>query len=347
MAYSPSIAEKINFVKNLSIMMKSGIMMDEALAELAEQATSKKFRAIILAVREDIARGAPLSAAFAKHPIFESVFNALLKAGEASGTLDESLIFLADWLERESDMRKDMNSATLYPKIVIGAVIVLAAGLNLFVMPKLLPLFADMDIALPWTTRMLLASSRIARDYWYALLAGIAALWVGILILLRLPSVRTLLDSFYLRVPFFGALTVDYEMAVMSQLFYTCFKSGLPMQEAIGIVSTVMHNSVYRRSFAAISTRVQSGTSLADALRGYPRLYPRQVVSIIATGEKSGTLSESFSYLAAFYAKEVRSKTKDIPTVLEPVLLIFIALMIGFIAFSVIVPIYTLSTSVS
>ncbi len=340
-------ADKVNFVKNLSVMLKSGVTIDEALIELAEQARSQKFKTIILAVKDDVGHGTPLSASFAKYPIFDNVFKALMRTGEVSGGLEENLIFLADWLERENDMRKDINSATLYPKIVIGAVITLAIALNLFVLPKLLPLFTDMNVELPWMTKMLFKITEFVQTYWYGVIGGISAGIFAFFTLFRLSFVRAVRDAFYLRIPFFGTLMVDYEMAVISQLFHTCFKSGIPMNEAVTVVGDVIDNAEYKASFISIAERIRTGTSLSAAMKDYPRLYPRQVVSILATGEKSGTLSNSFQYLAEFYAKEVRQKTKDIPTVIEPVLLLFIAVMIGAIAFSVIVPIYELSVSVS
>lgn len=340
-------AEKVNFAKNLSVMLKSGIAIDEALAELAEQAHSKRFKDIITAIKEDVRHGMPLSESFAKYDVFDSIFKALVRTGEVSGGLEENLIFLADWLERENDMRKDINSATLYPKIVIGAVIALAAGLDIFVLPKILPLFAEMKIDLPWTTKILFASATFAQTYWYAVIGGIGAVACASIVVMRLSSIRRLRDRIYLRIPFFGMLMTNYEIAVIAQLFHTCFKSGIPMHETITIIGSVVDNAEYKESFAAIALHVQTGISLSDAMKAYPRLYPRQIVSIIATGEKSGTISQSFQYLAEFYAKEVRSKTKDIPTVIEPALLLFIAIIIGIIAFSIIVPIYKLSASVS
>lgn len=339
-------AEKVNFVKNLSVMIRSGIPLDEALSELAAQTGSTKLKAVIMSVKEDVSRGSSLSSAFAKHSTFDGVFNALVRTGEASGTLEENLIFLAEWLEHENDMKKNISSATLYPKIVIGAVVILAVGLNLFVLPKLLPLFADLNVELPWATKAMFAISNSIRAYWHIALALITLIAAAAFVLRRLPPIRALLDAAYLRIPFFGKLTTDYEMAVISQLFYTCFKSTLSMQESISIIESVLTQTQYRASFARIAERVQTGSSLGDSMKLFPRLYPRQVISIISTGEKSGTLSEAFRYLSEFYSKEVQSKTKNIPTVIEPLLLLFIALMIGFIAFSVIVPIYSISTSI-
>ncbi len=340
-------AEKVNFTKNLSVMMKSGIALDEALFELGEQARSKRFKAVILEVRDDVSKGVPLSSAFGKHKVFDSVFRALVRAGEASGGLEENLVFLADWIEQEQDMKKEIASATLYPKIVIGAVVLLAMGLSLFVLPKLLPLFSEMGVELPWTTKALLAMVGWVQKYWHVTAVVAVVGVIGALFLRKVSVVRMFLDGVYLRLPFFGALLIDYEMAVMSQLFYTCFKSGLPMQDALDIVGEVTSSAGYKNAFTVIAARIQTGVALSEGMRAYPKLFPRQVVSIVATGEKSGTLSDSFKYLAEFYSKEVRSKTKDIPTVIEPVLLLLIACLIGFVAFSVIVPIYTLSTSVS
>jgi len=155
-----SSQEKVDFTKNLAVMLKSGIAINEALASSADQTKSKVFSKVIYKVKSEIEMGASLSESFAKEEnVFGGVFISLLKAGEASGTLEENLSFLADWLERDHDLRQEINAATLYPKFVFTATFLLGGGLSVYILPKLVPLFDQLRVELPLTTRMLLAFS--------------------------------------------------------------------------------------------------------------------------------------------------------------------------------------------
>ncbi len=340
--------EKVDFTKNLAVMLKSGIAVNEAMSSLADQAKSRALAAIIRRITKEVETGTSLGQAFAKREkIFGAVFVNLIKVGEASGTLDESLAFLADWLERDYDLRQDIKSATIYPKFVFSAPGLLGGWLAAYILPKLVPLFQQLHVTLPVTTRLLLALAVFLERHWFGVLAGTAIAAAAVFFVTRLKPVRFVLHGAYVRAPVIGGLVVDYQMALICRLFATLFKSGLSLNESLEIVSEAATNVRYRQSIEKMKQRVARGTVLSEAMKGYPRLYPKNVVSIVATGEKSGTLDESFSYLAEFYAKEVRSKTKRLPTIIEPALLFFIAAAVGFVAVSVIMPIYELTRGLS
>jgi len=339
--------ERVDFTKNLAVMLKSGVTINESLNVLAEQSKSGAFRRIIQGVQREIEKGIPLSEAFAKEEkVFGAVSIALLRAGEASGTLEENLSFLADWLERNHDLREEINAATLYPKIVLAVALILGGGLAVFILPRLVPLFEQLQVELPLPTRILLASSVFIQQYWFLVLAiGIAAIIIFIL-LNRLRPVRRFLHLLYIKTPFLGSLLVDYQLALISQLLSTLLRSGLPIRESINITAGAATNLRYAESVRRIRERVEKGTTLSSAMQAYPQLYPKSMVSIIATGEKSGALDDSFVYLTEYYSKQVQHKTKKLPLTLEPILLVLIALVVGFVAISIIMPIYELTGSI-
>lgn len=340
--------EKVNFTKNLAVMLQAGVAINEALSSLAHQAESKRFGRIIHGVKERVEKGTSLSEALLKEKeTFGEVFINLLKAGEASGTLEENLYFLAEWFERDYDLRQEMKAVLLYPKFVLTATFLLGGWLAVYILPKLVPLFEQLRVELPLATRFLLAFSVFIEKFWFLVLLAIIGVIIVFVLLNKQKSIKRIFHSFYINMPFLGNLAVDYQLALISQLFSTLLKSGITLNETLEVVSEATTNIIYQESLERAKERVGRGTSLSQALNGYPKLYPLNFRSIVATGEKSGTLDISFKYLAEFYSKIVKNKTKKLPTILEPMLLIFIALMVGFVALSIIAPIYELTRGLS
>lgn len=340
--------EKMNFTRSLAVMLRAGVAINEALSSLADQAESKRFGRIIHGVKERVEMGTPLSEALAKEKeTFGGVFINLLRAGETSGTLEENLDFLAEWFERDGDLRQEIRAALLYPKFVLTATFLLGGWLAVYILPKLVPLFEQLRVELPLATRLLLAFSVFIEKFWFLVLLAIIGVITVSILLNSVKSIRKIFHSFYIHMPFFGNLVVGYQLALISQLFSTLLKSGLTLNETLGIVSEATTNVVYQGSLGMMKERVDRGTPLSQAMNGYPGLYPVNFTSIVATGEKSGTLDISFKYLAEFYSKIVKNKTKKLPTILEPILLVFIALMVGFVALSIITPIYELTRGLS
>lgn len=329
-------------------MLKSGISLNEALRSLIEGTQSKAFKKLLLGLEKDVIAGNPLSVGLLrekKH--FGAVFISLLKAGEQSGTLEEDLAFLSEWLERNEDLRQEIKAATLYPKFVIAATVGLGGALAIYILPKLIPLFNSLHVKLPFATRMLLSFSLFIQNYWIGIAIGVVAVFILFMFLNTWRPFRRAKHAMILRTPFIGQLFIDYELALISQLLATLFRSGLLMNESLSIVGEASTNLLYQESLEKIRARVDTGSTLGDSMKGYPKLYPPNMINIVAMGEKSGTLDESFAYLSEYYSKEVSHKTKKLPTIIEPALLIFIALLVGFVAISIIMPIYELTRGMS
>lgn len=356
-----SSQERVDFAKNLAIMLKSGITVNEALASLADQTKSKAFSKVIYKVKSEVETGTSLAESFAlpritflgkvvrgrEEKAFGKVFISILKAGEASGTLEENLSFLADWLERDHDLRQEIKAAMLYPKFVLTATFLLGGGLAIYVLPKLTPIFDQLRVELPLATRLLLAFSLFIAKFWYLALAGVIGIIVSFVLLNKIKSVQRVFHLIYIKMPFVKDLIISYQLALISQLFSALFKSGMAISEVLGITSEAATNINYQKSIEKMKDRVGRGTPLSETMRDFPQLYPKSFINIVATGEKSGTLDNSFAYLSEFYSKEVKNKTKKLPTIIEPVLLVFIAIMVGFVALAIIMPIYELTSGLS
>ena len=336
--------DKISFIKNFSIMLKSGVSLSESLASSARQAKNPTLKTSLQKITKDVVSGTSLTQAFQKEQkVFDPIFTTLIKAGEASGQLEENLTFIGVWMERNFDLKKDIGAATLYPKIVLTAAILIAGGLTLFILPQLITLFEGLKVELPLATRILMAISRFSQAYWPFIIIGVIGSVVAFIFLNRITSVKRFLQNFYLRVPFIGGMLRDYEIALLAQLLSTLLKSGMSISENLAIVKDTTTSIPYRESLTVLQRRVLKGIKLSAGMRSYPNLYPDNFVDIVAAGEKSGSLEESLGYMNDFYAKEVKDKAKKLPTVLEPILLIFIAGIVGFIAIAIITPIYKIT----
>jgi len=343
-----SAQERVNFAKNLAIMLHSGIAINDALDALGQQSASGRFKRIIVKVQKDIENGTSLSSAFRKQEqAFGGIFVSLIEAGERSGTLQGNLQFLAEWLSRSADLHREVSAAMLYPKLVFGASVLLGGGLAIFILPMLVPLFSEMDVELPGITVALLAISLFVQNYWFWCALGLIAIVIMSVLLNRIHAIRRVFHSLYIRLPFFGVFLRNYQLALVTQLFGTLLKSGLSLNESIGIVAQAASNESYKKALEQIRVRTERGTSLSESLLEYPLLFPSIVRNIVAVGEQSGTLVESYVHLSDFYTKEVNMQAKKLPTIIEPLLLIFIALIVGFVALAIIMPIYELTGNIS
>jgi len=216
--------ELIQFTKSLAVMLKSGIAINEALSSLADQARSNSFGEIIHKVRIDVEKGTTLTEAFSKEEgVFGKVFIGLLRAGEISGSLEGNLLFLASWLGRSNELKREVKAATLYPKIVLGATFLLGGTLGVFILPRLVPLFNSLSVELPLPTRALLFFTNFLQDFWFLALMIIVGVIAGLIYLNRITPVRRFFHLVYLKVPFFGTLMVEYQLALISQLFFYSF----------------------------------------------------------------------------------------------------------------------------
>jgi type IV pilus assembly protein PilC len=340
--------EKVDIAKNLAMMLTSGVPINEALVSLEAQTRIHSLQIILKQIRMDVEAGTSLADAFGRHDnVFDPVFISLIKTGETSGTLDENLQFLSKWLEREYNLRQELRAATLYPKIVIVLALLLGGALSIFILPRLIPLFTQLNVDLPLVTRILLAMSLFIQQYWLFIIIGIIIFIVIIIALMRVPIIKKAVHVSYLYMPIFGRLIQQYQLAIISQLLYTLMKSSIPMGTALKIVGTATTNMYYKQSFDEIHNRIIGGTKLSDAMETYSHLYPRHMITIISVSERSGTLDEALLSLSEHYSKEVLLLSKRLPTILEPLLLVAIAGVVGFIAISVILPIYQLTQGIA
>jgi len=338
-----STQEKKDFVKTLGILVKSGTPINEAFRILADQARSPVLKEVFLKAQERTEKGTPVYKIFEDNPNFEKVFSSFIRAGEESGTLKKNLKNLVKWLEKKQMLETEISSATLYPKIILIFSVILGGGLTFFVLPRLVPIFSSFDVELPLPSRILLALSTFIQSHGWQLILGIIIFSIIVYLISRIEKVKFKIDEWVLKVPVLGEFIRDYQLTIISQMFYTLLESGLMITKIIDIVSESVTNRIFKNSLKYTKTRIIKGDSLSMVLNEFPDLYPSIYVGMITTGEETGALVESFNYLAEFFSSSITDKTKKLPVVLEPAILILIGLFVAFIASAVILPIYQLT----
>ncbi|MFC1595125.1 type II secretion system F family protein [Patescibacteria group bacterium] len=341
-----TLTQKALFAKHISVMLKSGLAITEALS-IARDSAKGKLRSVINDILQSVESGNSLSDSFNRHPkVFSDLFVTATYAGESSGTLVENLENVASELESEKELSSKIKSAMLYPTVVMVAAFVLGMVLSFVVLPKIIPLFEGLKADLPATTRGLIWFSHFIQDHSVSLPIGIIATVVFLLWLLRQRFIKPVTHKILLTTPIIKKVSRASNLARFCRTLGTLLKSGLTIDESLDITKKTLGNYYYRKAIEGLSKNVARGSKLSDSLESNPELFPLLVTRMIKVGEESGKFEETLFYLAHFYEVEVDTSTKTMATAIEPVLLIAIGLTVGFLALSIITPIYEITGNV-
>lgn len=335
-----SHTEKLSFSKYLSVLLQSGLAIDEVLNILLEQSKGA-LKHIVTSLKDSVKSGKTLAEGFARYPhLFSPVFVNLVAAGEASGTLITNLGHLVSQMEKDHELRQKIRGAVMYPSIILLFAVILCVGIVVFILPNITDVFKTLDVELPITTRLLLWVADVVRYHGGVLLLVIVATVTALLIGRKLPFIKPIWHAVFLRIPIIGSLARKTNLARLTRLMGTMLKSGMTIDDVIPIAKNVLTNVRYRSAMTQIQTEVGQGKTLAESFGKYRGLFPPLYVRMTRVGEESGTLGDTFLYLAGFYEEEITDSTKNLSTLLEPMLLVGIGLMVGIVALSIISPIY-------
>ena len=339
--------DRLFLTRNLALLIRSGIPLTEALNVLPQQSPNPALVKIVKAVSQEVQAGLSLSDGLKKFPAeFNGFFISLVAAGELAGKLEQNLSFLSDELAKGYSLRQKVNGAMMYPGLVLGAVVIMSTYVSFFVLPKLVDFFSVFDFPLPLATRILLSFAGLMKDY--GLLIGLAAilLSVGVMALIRLPKVVPLWHGLLLRIPVFGKLLQYQELAEFSRGLSVLLESGLPITKSLHVVARSLNNYHYQTTVKKIVEGVERGNHLGQLLDEAPNiLFPPLVVKMVNVGEKTGKLDEVLKETGLFFESEVDAITKNLSTLLEPMMLLGIGLLVAFVAMAIIAPIYELTGS--
>jgi type IV pilus assembly protein PilC len=339
------LLDKMVFAKHLSVMIKAGMPLDEALDTLIQQSSSALSN-LLKKISAHVKQGNSLSAALKKFPrVFDSMFVNMIAAGEASGRLEKNLEIVATQQSKNYTLRSKIKAALLYPMVIFIAILGLMVVISVFVLPKLLGFFTTLNATLPLSTKILMWGSNFFVSYWPQFFGSIILFIIMLKIMARFGGTRFVLHKLILKLPIFGKISRNMNLAIFCRSLASLLDSGITIDQALRITSDTVTNDVYKKRISIVYHQLLKGTSLSDILSKDDH-FPVLISRMGRVGERSGTLSETLDYLADFYETEVDTTTKNLSTMLEPALLVTIGLVVGFVAMSIINPIYELTSKV-
>ena len=342
----PGLKDVLNFTNQLTVMIKAGISIREAIGGISQQIEKPKFKRTLQMIKADVEAGRPFSEALAQHPqVFSSLYVNMVRASELSGNLGGMLERVCQYLAQRLETRSMVRGAMIYPIIIAVMAVSTTIFLLTFVLPRFTMLFAGKESLLPRPTVLLMAMSVFMRTYWYVVLAAVAALVAALLAVIRTPTGKEYWDRIKLRLPLFRkmlrSLYVSRGMYTMGELV----NAGVPMLETIEITAEVSGNIVFKQMWESVHASVKQGEKIATPL-AQQRLLPANVVQMISSGEESGKLAEVMRYIAEFYSQELKNSIKGLTAMIEPIMIVIMGFIVGFIAMSIILPIFKMSSLV-
>ncbi len=341
------LQDKILFTKNLSAMIDAGMPLSRALDILMRQTKNAKFKKILQTIHEEITKGNSLSEALEKFPkIFSPLMISMVRVGEESGNLSESLRVVGVQLSNSYTLRKKVKGAMMYPAIVMAAMFIIGILMFMYVVPTLTATFKDLDTELPKSTQLVIFISDTLAAYPLLVFGLIFGLIIAISMASKTRKGKRFLDIIILRVPVLSKIVKDYNVALTARTLASLLSSGVGVVESLNITQDVLQNSKYKKVLASAVTDVQKGVPLSSSFIENETLYEPLVGGMLEVGEETGQLSKMLGEMAEFYENEVSQATKDLSTIIEPVLMVFIGSAVGFFAVSMITPMYSVMENV-
>ncbi len=342
-----SLVDKIMFTRNLAVMIGAGLPLNRALSVLGEQAESEKLKTIIAIVADRVQAGRPVFDALAEHSAaFPDLYVSMVRIGETAGNLEEVLNGLADQMKKDHDIISRVKGALMYPAVIFMVMLLVGYLMMILVVPKLAETFKEVGADLPASTKFLIFLSDIMLNYWYLAVGGVIAFIWAARFTLKTAGGKRGFDATVLKMPVIKGLSKKMNSARMCRTLGILIDSGVPIVKALEILSHTLSNHFFSQSLAHASQEIQKGKTLYESLRPYALLYPPLVTQMIAVGEETGSLTKVLSKLADFYEDEVNNLTKNLSTIIEPIMMVIIGAGVGFFALSMITPMYSVLNNI-
>ena len=340
--------DKIIFARNLGSMLKAGLSLSRALQVIEKQARSPKLKSVLGTLIQSVTEGKTLNQSLALFPKdFDSLFTSMVRAGEESGSLAESLKLVSDQMEKNYTILKKVKGAMIYPAIILCVMIVIGVLMLMFVVPSLTATFSDLHADLPLSTKIVLGLSSLIRDHYILMLIGLVAIIFGFFSMIKTPKGKKIVDKILVRIPIIGEIVKQTNAARTSRTMASLLSSGVDVVKCAQITRDVLQNSLYKDVMEKVSIAIQKGEPISKVLENYENLYPAFVVEMASVGEETGKLADMFKQTAEYYEEEVEQKTKDMSQIVEPFLMVIIGLAVGFFAVSMITPMYTVMNNIN
>lgn len=339
--------ELVMMTRNLSSMLKAGLPLSRALSVIERQSKNPRVQGTMKSVRESITKGDPFHVALKMFPeTFSRLYVAMVRAGEESGGMVTALQTISYQLERASALRKKIKGAMIYPAIVLSVMAIIGVLMMLFVVPTLTDTFVKLNITLPLSTRIIIGTSSFLTNHGIIALLGFITVVGSIIGIGKTKGGQRALHFTYIHLPVIGNIVKQTNSAYTSRTLASLLASGVDVISALNITEEVLQNVYYKDVLREAAVHVEKGSPLSEIFIAHEHIYPILVGEMILVGEETGQISQMLTELATFYETEVEQKTKDLSTIIEPVLMVVIGAGVGFFALAMIAPIYSISDSI-
>ncbi|MBC7329857.1 type II secretion system F family protein [bacterium] len=332
------------FTRQFATLVRAGVPIIRSLDSLRDQTLNPALRDIIQQIRNDVMGGMSLADAMARHPkVFSPLYVSMVRVAEATGNMGDVLNRIASFIDHEMTIKGRIKGALIYPALVLTVALAVLIVLFFFVMPTFKGIFSEMGAELPMITRIAMSFTDWLLHWWFAIPLVVLAIFLFYYVYRRIPSGRYQIDLLKLKLPLFGQLVQKMALSRFARTFSTLLGAGVPMLRALEIVRDVVGNSVFAAAVSALRENVRDGYKLSTPMANYD-IFPSMVVQMVDTGEESGNLPDMVEQIAIFYDEEVDRSIKALLSLMEPVMIILLACVVGFIAFSIYLPLFKMAT---
>lgn len=338
--------ELVMFFRQLAVLIEARVPLVSSLSAINDQTINKYFHRILSEMINDVEDGLPFSEAMEKHPdVFSMLSINLIKAGEASGNLKGSVEYVADNIEKNYMLSSRIKSAMTYPCIILIVFFVIGFLMVSFILPRLTEVIKELNANIPWYTQMIISVGDFMSVYWWAVAIIILGFIGGLIYYLKTPGGKREWDQVKIKLPIFGLLYRNIYISRFAENLAVLLAGGIPIIRALTITSAVINNIVYEEIILETAEKVRVGGNISDVF-GQSPLIPPVVSQMVRIGEESGQLDAILRHLAKFYDQETDMMTKNMTSLIEPVLIIIIGIAVGFMAFSILMPIYNVAQQI-
>jgi type IV pilus assembly protein PilC len=337
-----SLKEKLFFTRNLSVMVSSGLTIARSLANLSVQTKDKHFREILEDIYKDVQKGVTLSDALAKYPaVFNDLFVNMVRVGEIGGTLDESLNIITIQMEKEHELKSKIKGAMIYPAVIIFAMAIVGVIMLTYILPQILGVFGDMEVELPATTQFVIKLSDALQYHYIAIAVILIGGTVGLKVFFGTDMGKKTGSFLLLKTPAIKNIVIKVNCARFARIYSSLLHSGVSVVDALNIVANTLTNTYFKEAILEGRNKIQRGVNLSNVIAEYPKIFPIIFAQMIKVGEETGKTEDMMAQLAGFYEEEVNQITKNLSSIIEPVLMLVIGAAVGFFAVAMLTPMYS------
>ena len=341
--HSIKMQEKINFARNLGSMITAGLAMSRALSVMERQTKNKELTKILVSLQKDVSEGKTLSTAMGSFKnVFSSLFISMVSAGEQSGNLAESLKIVGLQMDKNYALQRRVKGAMMYPAIILIAMVLIAILMLTYIVPTLMKTFTELKLDLPASTKFVLFVSNLVRDHGVIVFLSIAVVISGLIVWSKRASGKNIIHYAILKIPVIGGIIKEVNAARTARTLSSLLNSGVDVVESVRITKDVIQNVHYKAVLEKAGEAIKKGDPISKIFTENEKLYPLFLGEMMNVGEETGKIGEMLMGVAVFYEEDVEQKTKDMSTIIEPFLMVFIGAAVGFFAVAMISPMYSL-----